>query len=211
MDLAGAARSLVAFEGEIELTTSRASGPPRADERARLLVKGDRVRVEFPDQKALSVVLVADTRARTSVVLTPATRAYWEVPASASEAPTSAAQAVKTGKRSEVSGRACEELRVVDPVTHMRTQVCVAEGVSLVGLEASLLRDHVEGGWLGAVASRGFPLRAEVFDASDALVARTTVTKLERKSLSEGLFQIPAGYKQMGATAAPILDAGADR
>lgn len=211
IDLAAAARSLAGFEGEIELTTTRSSGAPRPDEHTRLFVKGSRVRVEFPDARTLPIVLISDASAHTAVVLTPLTRTYWEVVTPASRASADVpARAVGTGGRSEVAGRACDELRVIDPVTHMRTQVCVAKGVSLIGLESSLLADHVEGGWLGAVAERGFPMRAEVFDASEAVIARTLVTKIDRKTLAEGLFQIPAGYKQVGAVTAPIVDAGTD-
>lgn len=95
-----------------------------------------------------------------------------------------------TGKSDTVAGYDCN-ICVTDS-TDSKTEACVANGLSFLGVGGSSA--------FGALAGKmaGFPLRAVKTSKADGKeIDRFEVTKIERKSITDDKFQIPAGYKTM--------------
>jgi len=103
----------------------------------------------------------------------------------------------KTGKTDTVAGHKCETWEIEDAEQHEKTQLCVAdEGASwfhipLVGAPAQMA-------WAGELLDgKHFPLRAIMLEASGTEKGRVEVTRIDKKSLDDALFEVPAGYTQV--------------
>ena len=94
----------------------------------------------------------------------------------------------KTGKTDTVAGYSCEIWHVTDDTGS--GDVCVAKGISFpkMGRQAP--------GWQSMLED-SFPLRAVMKDTAGKEKDRMEVTKIEKKSLDDSKFQVPAGYQTM--------------
>jgi hypothetical protein len=201
VSVAAAVGSLVGFEGEIEIATTAPASAAPAPATARFRVKRGRMRVEFPTATVFEIVVIVDSPAQKAYWLSPATHSFVEAPLGQASGSAPGLALLKTGKSSKVAGYACDELQFTDPVTHLRTVACVSSGLAFIGLGGGPMKDFGFGSWMEAVGARGFPLRAETFDASGAIVTKVEATKIDKKSEPDMLFQVPANYRSSSAPA----------
>jgi hypothetical protein len=206
--------TLVGFEGEIELAfrgpivalLGTASKPPAM----LLILKGDRVRMELTAGPAgpLGGATIVDGAAKKSFTLIDASKQYVETDLSAASAPAAPAAAspsyVKTGAKDTVAGYECEvaELRAATG----RTEVCTSSGLAFWGLGVGPLGKLVGGGGPAAAFLSdlgGFPLRFTSYDASGAVVLGFEAMRIDKKSVPDSSFEIPAGYKKLPTTPLP--------
>ena len=198
----GALASLVAFEGKIDMTVTMPISPT-STLMTSYEVKGKKIRTET--KGVIGVVNITDTDAKKSWLIDDAARTYYEIDLekaiATSKATAATSKARSLGKSDKVAGYSCDLWEVAD--TTMRAEVCVASGLSMIALGLSgPFSMFAKGGdaW-SEVMSRGFPLRMVMSDASGAVMMKMEATRIEKKSLPDSEFQVPAGYTK---TASPI-------
>jgi hypothetical protein len=184
------------FEGEITLHTTRGS------DSQDMIIKTKQEKLRFEtNANGKSGAAIFDPAQNKVIMLLDDQKAYMEMDFSAPSAPQAnvdakAATAEKTGKKETVAGIDCEDWTVKDP-SGKHTEVCLADGLAFFDL------DGVKGGSSTSSFSKQlrekkqFPLKSVDYDAAGKEVSRTEATKIEKKKLDDGLFQVPSGYQKL--------------
>ena len=202
--IVGALASLVAFEGQIDMSMTMALAPATGMT-TTFEMKGTKLRTET--KGVLGMVSITDMEAKKTWTIDDKARTYTEIDLSklsSSSSPSavkSTAKARNLGKSDKVAGYACD-LWEVDDAT-MRTEVCMASGLSMMALGLSGpfgMFAKGDDAW-SQVLSHGFPLRIVMSDPSGAPMMKLEATRIEKKSLPDSDFAIPAGYTK---TPSPI-------
>lgn len=203
------------FEGEIDAFTQKAGG---AQTPVSVYLKGDKVRFDVPedmgkhagqflgdkaygiyDSAAKKVFIVSDAKKQAIVLDMNTGKPVAFGPPSAQHAPGAAnpsrppSKVTKTGKYETVAGYKCEDWDVTSD--HKEGTLCVSEqGVSWLSLPSTAIPG--EHAWMTElVDGKHFPLRFVSY-AKDGTTEeqRVEVTKLDKKSLADSQFAVPAGY-----------------
>ena len=109
----------------------------------------------------------------------------------------STAKARNLGRSDKVSGYSCDLWEVVD--TTMTTEICVASGLSMLALGLSgpfSMFAKGDDAW-SQVLSHGFPLRMVMTDGSGKPLMKMEATRIDKKSVPDSEFAVPAGYTKM--------------
>jgi hypothetical protein len=94
----------------------------------------------------------------------------------------------KTGKTERVMGLDCEDWTIDDG--NERVDVCASKGIAYFDLAADAKTGSAETPWAVALTTeKSFPLRVVVHDKAGKEEYRADATKVERKVLSDTLFQ----------------------
>lgn len=94
----------------------------------------------------------------------------------------------KTGKTDTVAGYSCDIWKITEDNGN-KTEACLGKGIAFPAFGKS-------NDWTAELmADKSFPLRAVTTDASGAEKNKMEVTKIEKKSLDDSRFQVPAGYQ----------------
>ena len=181
------------FEGEITMTSTDPGKPVKT---INYEVKGTKMRFEAPesagpmaggyvifDTTAKKMTAVNDSK-KTAMVMDMGALQSAMGPAGANPAapkPT----IDKSGKTETIAGYSCEDWKVTDP-NGEHADVCVAKGISFPAMGR-------HAGWMSSLED-GFPLRAVSYDATGKEKSRMEVTKIDKKSLDDKMFEVPAGY-----------------
>lgn len=99
----------------------------------------------------------------------------------------------KTGKKDVVAGYSCEIWNITSD--GKKSQLCAAEGITWIDIgELGVDSPEIT---LAAIASEAnrFPLRVITYDPKGAEEFRMEATKVDKKKLDDGRFQVPADYK----------------
>jgi hypothetical protein len=185
------------FEGVIEMHMTS----PRSTEDVTFTTKGGKMRFDPPARNGQTTHVIFDPKANKSIVLIDAQKMYMEMdtptppPGGVPTAPLGAA-IVKSGKHETVAGTDCEDWTSDAGGKH--AALCVASGINFFDFN-SMRPGGGEGmSWVEGLKNQGyFPLRAVETDASGKEVSRMEVTKIEKKSVDDSLFVVPAGYHAM--------------
>jgi len=197
--------SLVAFEGEIDMAIGMAlPAAPTSTSTIKLEIKSDKTRTEIG---GLGMISISDAGKKKTWVVDPSSRTYTELDLSAAKAAAAAASASapkakatvkKTGRTDVVAGYECDVYEIDDPsglLSH--TETCMASGVSMMAMGLtgpfSMLSAGGDDAW-SDLMSHGFPLRVVLRDAKGALLAKMEATRIEKKTVPDSEFEVPAGY-----------------
>jgi Domain of unknown function (DUF4412) len=188
------------FEGEITMTTS--GGGNDQTHTVVYLVKGQKMRFNTPvrapgggnayvivDSSTKKMISVTDSN-KTAMVMdmnnNPMNPAGGAQAALAAAAPKATVD--KTGKTDTVAGYSCDVWKATsDNGDH--SDLCVAKGISFPDFGTKQV-------WTSYLGD-GFPLRAVTTDAAGKEKHRMDVTKIDKKSVDDSQFAVPAGYKTM--------------
>jgi hypothetical protein len=98
----------------------------------------------------------------------------------------------KTGKTDKVAGYECELWDIVDETS--KGQMCIAEeGISWFSIP--MTGAPAEYAWMAELTDgKHFPLRFIGYDKAGTETGRIEVTKIDKKSEADALFEVPAGY-----------------
>ena len=118
-------------------------------------------------------------------------------PTPATTAAANSSKVTRTGKHETIAGYDCEDWDIAtDNGTH--TTCCVATGLAFFDFQAM---SHAGGGapaWIDELRGKnGFPLRAVTTGSDGKETTRMEVTKVEKKSVDDAQFVVPADYKMM--------------
>lgn len=200
-DAATASGTLPAFEGELKLNASS-----KAPEQLEYAMKGDKIRIGLKPANAKGdhgFDAIIDTSGKKAKVLLNDSKQYVDVDlgkmATKAEARVEAIKVEHTGKTSEVSGRACEEWKILDKDYHVLA--CVAKGGPSFDLTALEQQANFKApGWLHKVVDAGYvPLRVSLTDATGNKLAGTEVVETSTK-VDDSRFDVPADFKKTDAT-----------
>jgi hypothetical protein len=211
------------FEGEIDAVVKDAKSASQTFP-VTVLVKGDKVRADVPEQLARhgaspmgapSYVIVDAGAKKLYVVLDPQKQVLFfdlnQAPAMAKSFGASGASAgrsadggahspppkvAKTGRFETVAGTRCEDWDVVSD--HREATVCVAnEGASVFSIPFG--GAPPESAWMAELLDgRHFPMRVVTYDKDGAAeTSRVEVTKIDKKSVPDEGLKVPAGYTQI--------------
>ncbi len=95
----------------------------------------------------------------------------------------------KTGKTDTVAGYSCEIWKITE-TNGDKGDLCVAKGITFP------MMGRATAGWMSALEDY-FPLRVVTSDPSGKEKDRMEVTKIEKKSLDDAKFEVPAGFQTM--------------
>jgi hypothetical protein len=193
--------SLVAFEGEIDMSMSIAMAPATGMTTS-FEMKGTKIRTET--KGIVAMVSITDMEAKKSWTIDNTARTYTEIDlgklSSASSATVkSTAKARKLGKSDTVAGYSCDLWEVTDAT--MDTQLCMASGLSMLALGLSGPFSAFARGndaW-GEVLSHGFPLRIVMTDPGGKPIAKMEATRIDKRSVPDSEFAVPAGYTKLAS------------
>lgn len=181
------------FEGEITMNVSDTGKPPHT---IVYDVKGTKMRFDAPSDAAREGggYMIFDSAAKKMTTVTDAKKMAFTIDMNkAPSADPTAASAKKpmidkTGKTDTVAGYSCEIWNVSEDAD--KAEVCVAKGIAfpMMGRHAT--------GWQSEL-NDAFPLRAITKDATGTEKARMEVTKIEKKTIDDARFEVPAGYNTM--------------
>jgi len=210
--------SLVSFEGDIEMSMDYGTLVPGASLPAittTFTIKGDKIRVQ---SKGLAgFVTISDMSAKKTWMLDSSAHTYTEIDMAALSATTASAKppakVKKTGRTDKVAGYACDVYELDDAT--MRTETCVASGLSMMALGLSgPFGAFTKGndGW-SEVLSHGFPLRITMLDASGKPMMKMEATRIDKKSVPDADMRVPPGYTKTpsmfgGGASAPTTTGG---
>lgn len=200
--IVSALASLVAFEGEIDMSMTMAMAPATGMTTS-FEMKGTKMRTET--KGVLATVSITDAEAKKTWTIDNTARTYTEIelaklsssPATKTAKPTSTARSL--GKSDKVAGYSCDLWEVTDAT--MRVEVCLASGLSMLALGLSGPFSTLTRGddaW-SEVLSHGFPLRIVVNDPSGKPMMKMEATRIEKKSVPDSEFAIPAGYTKLAS------------
>lgn len=96
----------------------------------------------------------------------------------------------RTGKMDTVAGYSCEIWKITND-DGSKGEVCVGKGIAFPSFGGR----NAEA-WMSEL-NDSFPLRAVMSDATGTEKTRMEVTKIDKKSLDDSKFQVPAGYQTM--------------
>jgi hypothetical protein len=181
------------FEGDITMTITPESRPAFTQV---FEVKGERLRMNTPpaangdhmyvvtDYAAKKIMTISDTKKT-------ATFMNWDdvsgIAAAAKQKMQTGAP-VATGRKDIVAGYVCDVYETVSTAGD-KNEACIARGLHFPRMGSS-------GTWLGALEGDDwFPMRVDAMNPIDHKKTHMEVTRVEKKSLPESTFAIPAGYK----------------
>lgn len=103
------------------------------------------------------------------------------------------AKVEKTHKVETVAGLACEDWSLDD--ANGRVDVCVAKGFAFFDFAREPKTGATEPSWAAALTQeKVFPLRVVAHDKAGKEQYRAEAAKVDRKSMADSLFQLPAGF-----------------
>ncbi len=195
------------FEGTI---TVQANAGPQGPQVMEYSFKGTKMRMDISTQ-GMSMYSLFDSHTNVTDMVIPMRRMYMEstvdVPPAAVAPEAQADTKVKvewTGKKETIAGHECEYATITDPEGGT-TEACLAKGLGTVmPVQGGMNRRGPGGGapvWRSHIGNT-FPLKV-VRDGQEVWV----VTKIDKKSLDDSLFQVPDGYHKMrvpGGGPAPL-------
>jgi Domain of unknown function (DUF4412) len=206
-----------AFEGEI---TSKMFMGDQAMEETRLSIKGARSRIEplFSQDEAQTAIVLMDYSSGATTTLSPQTRSYatMNLVEMAEEMAKEAGEdsslvfpkVTSTGESETIAGFSCRHWLIRD--NYRDLDVCIAKGLGYYGggpggildkLRDPALREKAKAqldanpDFAKFVEGGAFPLKMAVIENGRSRVIME-VTRIERKSLDDSLFIVPADYRK---------------
>ena len=180
------------FEGEITMSTT---DPAKGAKTIVYDVKGTKLRFESPDSAGPMAAgyVIFDTAGKKMTAVDDAKKTAMVMDVGAMQglspgAPPAGPKPTvdKTGKNDTVAGYSCELWKVTE-TSGEHADVCVAKGISFPAMGR-------HAGWMSSLED-GFPLRAVSYDSAGKEKSRMEVTKVDKKSLDDAMFQVPPGYQ----------------
>lgn len=194
IDAMTAAAQGKSFEGTV---TFEARGGPQEKTTLVYSIKGPRVRMD-PQDAAAEMFMVMDMNAKTMTMVMPGENMYMEFPIPDDEGKEGAAPSVtpvNTGRTDVVAGRKCEIWTMKEKGEEF--EMCVARDMGTFMGGGSPMTRAASPAWQRELRKGGFfPLRV-IQKGGSGDHAVLVATKVEEKSLDEGMFKPPAGAKKM--------------
>lgn len=165
-------------------------------------VKGNKVKVDNfdPKTKTTEGTFIIDLTTKKMTAISPVRKIYFDQPSGAPVKPTGTPKAAKTNNTKKINGYTCTEYVVVDAEEGMKIHYWLAKGRFdfFTGMLQVLNRkDKFSEYYLEIPAIQGmFPMLATQEDLSGAVKGEMKADKMDKATVSDDAFNIPAGYKE---------------
>lgn len=189
------------FEGRV---TFKMSTPKDPSQEMRYAIKGDKVRVELPNQKEMGGMIM-DLGKREMIMIMDSQRMYMVMPMQDQPAggPGKKAQSEpkleKTGETQKILGYLAEKYLSTHEGT--TTEMWLAEGIGAfagLGQPSGKGRGNAPQAWERALSGKPyFPLRVIGRDKGGKETFRMEATAIDKQPLGDDVFAAPAGYEKM--------------
>ena len=185
------------FEG---VMTFRATG--RSVQEFTYSTKGDNVRMDLEPSPGGKMAMLIDTRANSVTIVRNDAKVYFDMNMDQMTPPSDASRAevsvTKTGKKEMILGYDCEEMLINQE--DRSAELWVTKGLGRFvqvhlnpRAQSPMLKKLEE-----ELIDQGyFPLRLVTKNLAGNEETRMEVLKIEKRSLSDELFAVPAGYQKM--------------
>lgn len=205
--LAPVALLAASFEGKVSF---KMSSPRGQAQDVTYNIKGDKIRIEMPNQQGMGG-MVMDTTKRETMVIMDQQRMYMVMAMPDVQPQADAARGKKTGEvKLEKTGETEKILgytatKYISTYEDTTTDMWLAEGLgTFMGMSNNnpMARGGRGGGqgpqaWERALAGKElFPLRVVGKDKSNKETFRMEVTAIDKQSLPDSMFAPPAGYQK---------------
>jgi hypothetical protein len=195
-----------AFEGKVNFTITQGRDQPQ---QISYNLKGDKIRIEMPGQKAMGGLIIDPMKKETLVIMDEQkmymVMAMPDVQAQAADAKQGDVKLEKTGEKEKILGYDAE--KYISTYQDTKTEMWLAEGL---GTFMSFNQGNpMSGGrrgrgtppsqdWERALAGKElFPLRVVSKDKSGKESFKMEATAINKQSLPDSLFTPPAGYQKL--------------
>jgi len=185
-----------AFEGVV---TFQVDGGPEGPQTMQYSIKGPKVRMDV-SARGMEMFILYDGTAKTVDMVIPMQQMYTQRSVDNAQAMVDSAadktKIVWTGNKETIAGYECEHANITDS-RGQTTDVCLTKALgTFVQMNGGMGgrgrgRGGMGGGWEGHIGQT-FPLKV----VSNGKV-EMEVTKVEKKSLDDAIFSVPAGYRKM--------------
>ncbi len=103
----------------------------------------------------------------------------------------------KTGKTKEIFGHECEQLVYNDEETGEQVEVWYATDMGDFMFAQNPMMPNSNLGWQDKIGTTVFPMQVTVKDSNGKVKEIFEVVELNKESLSDSLFEVPAGFQKM--------------
>lgn len=173
-------------------------------------IKGEKARMETLRDEGRQHFMIVDSRSRTMQVPIGDKKMYMEM--SLDQLGERSQEHLKealekhvverTGKSENIAGYSCEVWRITDKETkQLEHEICVTKGFGrspLFWLDPKQVQRSSQPGWVKQLVNEGgFGLRTIHYGDNGKESSRTETTGIEKKSLDNALFAMPADYTKM--------------
>jgi len=188
------------FEGDITMNITPATGTPQT---IVYEVKGDKMRFNAPaggpagesgyvifDMSGKKLTTISDSKKTAMVMSMDGANAMAAKAGMAANAPKAT---VEKGGTDTVAGYSCDIYKISE-VSGDKSEACLAKGIRFPSFGKG-----ASASWLGDIGGDGnvFPMRVVTNDPTGKQKEKMEVTKVEKKSLDDATFTVPAGYQTM--------------
>jgi hypothetical protein len=196
------------FEGVIHMKTTH-----RDNQGATVMnwyIKGEKARMETLLDEGKRQVMIVDGQARTMQIPFSEKKMYMEMSldqlGGATQEHLSEAleqhHVDRTGKSDKIAGYSCDLWRITDKATgKLEQEICVAKGFgksATFWMDPKEVRRSSQPGWVKQLINEGgFGLRTVHYGDDGKEASRTEATSIERRSLDNSVFAMPADYTKM--------------
>ena len=201
----GLARAAGNFEGEVDMKMTR----PNSDKTMMMqyFVKGNKMRTQMEGKEGMSGGGIFDWQSHEMIILMDKQKMYMVSdlhPEKFTYGKDHHFKMTKTGKTLDILGYTCREYDYESD--NNSGKVWLASGIgnwwaSEMAAQSEKLSSEQKSMVNLVVAQKLFPMKWETNDKSGKVMGDGEVVKIEKKSLSSSLFEVPADYKKfdMGA------------
>lgn len=186
------------FEGTIEFIQSNGVDTSYYE----YYIKGNNVKVDNFDPKTKNTegTFLIDLSTKKMTALSPVRKIYFDQPSGAPVKPGGIPKMTKTGSVKKINGYSCTEYLVVDADEGLKIHYWMATGhfdFFQGMLEVLNRKDKFSEYYLSMPAMKGmFPMLAIEEDIAGVKKGEMKAQKVEKSSVSDDTFKIPAGYKE---------------
>jgi hypothetical protein len=201
MSAAGAVRADGSFEGEVDMKMTRGNSDQPMT--MQYFVKGHKMRTEIQGKEGMAGGGIFDWQTHEMIILMDKQKMYMVSeldPAKMAYGKDHHFKITKTGETQNILGYTCREYDYTSD--NGNGKVWLAPGIgnwwgTEMAAQANKLPSDQRALVNMVVAQKLFPMKSETMDQSGNAKSEMEVTKVEAKSLSSSLFEVPDGYRKL--------------
>jgi hypothetical protein len=185
------------FEGELTMHSTSTGGPAQD---MVVKAKGDKLRFDIKGPDGALTYAIYDPGTSKITMVMESQKSFMDLDFNKPGAPQAntsgdTASIDKSGKHETIAGIDCENWTAKDP-SGRRSEVCIAQGIAYLDMDA-VKTGHPTSLGKELRDKKLFPLRSVEFDEKGKELSRSEVTKVEKKTVDDAQFTVPADYKKM--------------
>lgn len=201
------------FEGIIQYEFAETAQSGMGD--IPYMIKDDNMRIQFGQGQSEGAMVFLPGQSKMLFILDNM-KSYMEVDMdkwtgdSTYESKWSESEMIKTGQSKIIAGYDCEIWQVTNERNDELT-LCMAEGLGTFMSPGNPMARQNAPGWAREIMADGYmPLEVIEGSADGSSTVQMKAKQIEKKSLSDSLFEVPSGYKDMSSMMKQMMNQGSN-